>query len=185
METNESQGETKRVVRLKIQDSIVRVRGQRVIIDADLASLYGTKTKRLKEQVRRNANRFPPDFMFQLTAAEASEVVAVCDHLKKLKYSRVLPLAFTEHGAVMAANILNSPIAIDASILVVRASVLAREILAEHLELKRRLDALESRIARGFHDNEEELQAIRYAIHQLMEPEKKRGKKPLGFGREA
>ncbi|NBW40700.1 ORF6N domain-containing protein [bacterium] len=169
---------------LGVQQSIISVRGQRVIIDADLAKLYGTSTKRLKEQLKRNSDRFPEDFVFELTKAETSEVVAKCDHLEKLKYSRVLPLAFTEHGAVMAANVLNSQIAIKTSIMVVRAFIRAREILAEHLELKRRLDRLEQRVAKGFQDNEEELQAIRFAIQQLMEPPEPKTKKPLGFGRE-
>jgi hypothetical protein len=111
-------------------------------------------------------------------------VIANCDHLKKLKYSNSLPYAFTEHGAVMAANVLNSQIAIETSIMVVRAFMSAREILAEHLELKRRLDRLEQRVARGFQDNEEELQAIRFAIQQRMEPPEPKSKRPLGFGRE-
>ena len=70
--------------------------------------LYGVKTKRLKEQVKRNSERFPDDFMFEMSREEIDEVVASCDHLKKLKFSSILPLAFTEYGAVMAANVLNS-----------------------------------------------------------------------------
>ena len=169
----------------RIGELVVTVRGRRVLIDTDLARLYGTKTKRLKEQIRRNADRFPEDFMFQLSAEEAEEVVANCGRLKNIRFSSVLPMAFTERGAVMAANVLNSQIAIDASILVVRAFICAREILAEHLALKRRLDVLECKVARGFHENEEELQAIRSAIHQLMQPDENSGKKPIGFGREA
>ncbi|MCB0338880.1 MAG: hypothetical protein KDD53_04710 [Bdellovibrionales bacterium] len=111
------------------------------------------------------------------------EVVANCDHLKNLKHSSVLPLAFTEHGAVMAANALNSPVAIGTSIMVVRAFIRAREILAEHLELKRRLDRLEQRVARGFLGCEEELQEIRFTIQKLMEPAKPEPKRPLGFSR--
>ena len=144
----------------------------------------GTSTKRLKEQLKRNSDRFPEDFVFELTSEEKTEVVANCDHLRNLKYSSVLPRAFTEHGAVMAANVLNSQIAIETSIMVVRAFIRAREILAEHLELKRRLDRREQRVAKGFQDNEEELQAIRFAIQQLMEPPEPKPKKPLGFGRE-
>lgn len=170
--------------RLEVHQRILIVRGQRVIIDADLARLYGTSTKRLKEQLKRNSERFPEDFVFELTAEERTEVVANCDHLGNLKYSRVLPRAFTEHGAVMAANVLNSQIAIETSIMIVRAFIRAREILAEHLELKRRLDRLEQRVARGFHDNEQELQAIRFVIQQLMKPPEPKPKKPLGFGRE-
>jgi hypothetical protein len=89
-----------------IERSILLIRGQRVMLDADLAGLYGVSTKRLNEQVRRNRDRFPGDFMFQLTANEKAEVVANCDHLAKLRFSPVLPNAFTEHGAIMAANFL-------------------------------------------------------------------------------
>ena len=85
------------------------IRGEKVIIDADLAEFYGVPTKRLNEQVKRNKDRFPEDFMFQLNADEKSEVVAKCDHLAKLKFSKVLPHVFTEHGAIMAASVLNSP----------------------------------------------------------------------------
>ena len=162
-------------------NAINTIRGQRVIIDTDLAKLYGTKTKRLNEQIKRNKDRFPDDFMFQLTQEEKAEVVANCDHLRNVKYSNRLPYAFTEHGAVMAANVLNNKIAIDTSILVVRAFIRAREIIAEHIELKRRLDALEQKVAKGFRDNEEELQAIRFVIHQLMQPSVKSTKQPLGF----
>ena len=87
-----------------IEQRILLIRGQRVMLDADLAGLYGTTTKRLNEQVKRNRGRFPEDFMFQLTKKEKAEVVAICDHLAKLKFSPVLPNAFTEHGAVMVAK---------------------------------------------------------------------------------
>ena len=86
----------------RIEKTILLIRGQKVIIDADLAELYGVTTKRLNEQVRRNRSRFPEDFIFQLTTEEKSEVVANCDHLSKLKFSKTLPYAFTEHGAIMA-----------------------------------------------------------------------------------
>lgn len=85
---------------LRIESRILVMRGQKVMIDADLAELYGVPTKRLNEQVKRNAGRFPADFMFQLTPDEKAEVVANCDHLAKLKFSKALPFAFTEHGAI-------------------------------------------------------------------------------------
>ena len=97
----------------KIQQSILLIRGKRVMLDADLAQLYGVSTKRLNEQVKRNRDRFPEDFMFQLTVAEKTEVVAKCDHLAKLKYSPTHPYAFTEHGAIMLAAVLNTPRAIE------------------------------------------------------------------------
>ncbi|HJV48929.1 MAG TPA: ORF6N domain-containing protein, partial [Geothrix sp.] len=101
---------------LPLASRILTVRGQRVLLDADLAELFGVTTKRLNEQVKRNADRFPLDFMFRLTAKEKAEVVANCDHLQRLKFSPVIPCAFTEHGAVMAASVLNSPEAIQASV---------------------------------------------------------------------
>jgi hypothetical protein len=88
---------------VSIESCILLIRGCKVMLDSDLAEIYRVSTKRLNEQVKRNRNRFPGDFMFRLTAAEKAEVVANCDHLKKLKFSPVLPCAFTEHGAVMLA----------------------------------------------------------------------------------
>jgi hypothetical protein len=93
----------------EIQSRILILRGQRVMIDSDLAELYGVTTKRLNEQVRRNQSRFPRGFMFHLTTAEKAKVVAICDHLVRLKFSTVLPNAFTEHGAIMAASVLDTP----------------------------------------------------------------------------
>ena len=113
------------------------------MIDADPAALYGVPTKWLNEQVRRNAGRFPEDSCFQLSPAENAEVVANCDHLARLKFSPSLPYAFTEHGAIMAANVLNSARAVKMSVHVVRAFVRLRELIASHKELVKRLDELE------------------------------------------
>ena len=96
-----------------IERKILLIRGEKVMLDADLAALYGVTTKRLNEQVKRNRERFPNDFMFQLTEEEKAEVVANCDHLKRLKFSPTLPYAFTEHGAIMLASVLNSPLAVQ------------------------------------------------------------------------
>jgi len=115
-----------------------------------LAALYGVPTKRFNEQVKRNKERFPDDFMFRLTVEERSEVVANCDHLERLKFSATLPYAFTEHGAVMAANVLNSPTAVQAGIQVVRAFVRLRQMLASHEELARKLEALEKKYDQSF-----------------------------------
>ncbi len=106
-----------------IERKILLIRGEKVMLDADLAALYGVTTKRLNEQVKRNRERFPNDFMFQLTEEEKAEVVANCDHLKRPKFSHALPYAFTEYGAIMLASVLNSPIAVQTSVLVVRAFV--------------------------------------------------------------
>ena len=127
----------------RIERSILLIRGEKVMLDADLASLYGVTTKRLNEQVRRNLGRFPPDFLFKLTAEEKAEVVANCDHLGRLKFSSALPFAFTEHGAIMAANVLSSERAVAASVMVVRAFVRLRQILSSHAELARKVREME------------------------------------------
>ena len=116
---------------LDITTAIFTVRGERVILDTDLAATYGVTTKRLNEQVKRNADRFPPDFSFQLTEEEKAEVVANCDHLERLKFSTILPRAFTEHGAIMAANVRKSRRAAHMSVFVVRAFV--KKAMGSHL----------------------------------------------------
>ena len=126
-----------------VERRILFIRGVRVMLDSDLAAVYGVSTKRLNEQVKRNLSRFPLDFMFQLTASEKAEVVAKCDHLRCLRFSPHLPQAFTEHGALMLASVLSSPIAVQASVQVVRAFVRLREMLAANRVLARRLAALE------------------------------------------
>lgn len=128
--------------------------------------LYGVPTKRLNEQVRRNRERFPTDFLFQLTADEKAEVVAKCDHLAKLKFSPQLPYAFTEHGAIMAAAVLNTPRAVEVSVFVVRAFVKLRQLALAHKELATKLEQLEKKVA-GHDDAIRQLVA---AIRQLMTP---------------
>jgi ORF6N domain len=157
----------------RIEKSILFLRGQKVMLDSVLADLYGVTTKRLNEQVRRNAERFPQDFLFRLNAEEKEEVVANCDHLAKLKFSPVLPYAFTEHGAIMAASVLNSPRAVEVSIYVVRAFVKLREMVASNAELDRRLDELEQKYDAQF-------RVVFNAIRQLM-VEPATGDKQIGF----
>ena len=152
------------------------MRDQKVIMDADLARLYGVTTKRLNEQVKRNRDRFPEDFMFQLSDEEKAEVVANCDHLSNLKFSKTLPYAFTEHGAIMAASVLSTQRAIEASIFVVRAFVRLRQMLITHKELALKLSELERKIE----SHDENIQAIFEAIRQLMTPQEKPRKK-IGF----
>jgi len=160
----------------QIEERILLIRGQRVMLDADLAGLYGTTTKRLNEQVKRNRGRFPEDFMFQLTKKEKAEVVAICDHLAKLKFSPVLPNAFTEHGAIMVASVLNTKRAMQVSVFVVRAFVKLREMLSTHKELAHKLAVLE----RKLQSHDESIRSLVVAIRQLMAtPEPK--KRPIGF----
>ena len=146
------------------------------MLDADLADLYGVSTKRLNEQVKRNRGRFPQDFMFKLNGDEWAELVAKCDRFKNMKHSTVLPSAFTEHGAVMLANILKSRRAVEMSVYVVRAFIKLREALSRNHELARRIGDLESMIA----THDKAIQSLFSAIRALMtEPKQKRRK--IGF----
>ena len=147
----------------RVERSILLIRRQKVMLDADSAALYGVPTKVLNQAVKRNKERFPADFMFQLTKEEKDEVVANCDHLKRLKFSPNFPYAFTEHGAIMLATILNSPVAVQASIQVVRAFVRLRQMLASNAELARKLDGLEKKYDAQF-------KVVFDAIRQLMTP---------------
>ena len=151
------------------------------MIDADLAALYGVPTKRLNEQVKRNAERFPVDFVFQLSRAERDEVVANCDHLQRLRFSPTMPFAFTEHGALMAASVLNSRRAVEVSLYVVRTFVELREALATHKELAKRLDELESRLGRKLATHDQAIAGILEAIRQLMAPPEPAKKRRIGF----
>ena len=158
----------------RIERAILLIRGEKVMIDADLAALYGVSTKAFNQAVKRNIERFPPDFRFQLTAGERDKVVTTCDHLARLKFSPVLPYAFTEHGAIMAANVLNSPRAVQASIMVVRAFVRLRQMLASHAELARKLEALERKYDAQF-------KVVFDAIRELMTPPPRPPKGRIGF----
>ncbi len=160
-----------------IQQRILLIRGDKVIVDADLAEAYDVPTKRLNEQVKRNKGRFPADFMFQLTADEKSEVVANCDHLEKLKFSKSLPYVFTEHGAIMAASVLNSPKAVEVSVFVVRAFVKLREVISGHKELALKMAQLERKLSA--HDNQ--IIGMVKAIKQLMNPKLPPKTRRIGF----
>lgn len=159
-----------------LAERILVMRGQRVMLDADLAALYGVTTKRFNEQVKRNLARFPAEFMFQLTLNEKQEVVANCDHLAKLKFSPHLPYAFTEHGAIMAATILNSPKAVEMSVYVVRAFVEWRTWLSTHRELAEKLEHLERKVS----SHDQALAGVIDTIRQLMSPQQPK-KRPIGF----
>lgn len=164
----------------RIERAILLIRGQKVLLDADLAELYGVTTSRLNEQVKRNRQRFPEDFMFRLTAQEFKKLMSqIATSSSRWGGRRKLPLVFTEHGAVMAANVLNSPTAVAASIEVVRAFVRLRQFLASHEELARKLDELEKKLG----DHDERFQMVFEAIRQLMAPPAPAVKKRrIGFG---
>jgi len=134
---------------VSVQSMIMTIRGQRVILASDLAALYGVQTKALNQAVKRNMDRFPDDFVFQLTGEEAENILRSRSQIVTLKRGsniKYLPYAFTEHGAVMAANVLNSPRAVQMSIFVVRAFVRMRGMLGDTRELARQLAALEKEL---------------------------------------
>jgi ORF6N domain len=171
----------------RIESRILVVREHKVIIDADLALLYGVNTRTLNQAVKRNAERFPMDFMFVLTPAEKTEVITNCDHLQKLKFSKSLPLAFTEHGAIQAANVLASPRAVEMGIYVVRAFVRLKQASTLHVDLAKRLAELEEKtegLALSHNtlsrNTRNQLKQVFDALRELMTPPDP-PKRPIGF----
>src|SRR5262245_61944078 len=158
----------------RIERAILLIRGEKVIMDSDLAELYGVETVALNRAVKRNASRFPPDFMFQLTLEEAESLrcqIGISNGGRGGR--RYLPYAFTEHGALMLANVLNSERAAQTSVQVVRAFVRLRQMLASNAELARKLEALEKKYDRQF-------KAVFDAIRRLMVPPKEKLRE-IGF----
>jgi len=163
----------------RIDSAILEIRGHRVMLDADLAAIYGVSTRRLKEQVRRNSARFPARFMFELTKEERDEVVAKCDHLARLRFSPSLPYAFTEHGAVMLAAVLKSQRAVEVSVFVVEAFVRMRRMLADQRQFALKLAELETKLA----SHDKNFQVVFDALRKLMQPlEPQPRKRRIGFG---
>ena len=161
----------------RIQQTILLIRGKRVMLDANLAKLYGVSTKRLNEQVKRNRDRFPQDFMFQLNPEEAEVLRSQIATSKEGRGGRrYLPFAFTEHGAIMLAAVLNTPRAIEVSVFVVRAFVRFREILTTHKALAHKLSEHESKIE----THDEAIRSLMSAIRQLMAAPERPPKK-IGF----
>ncbi len=152
----------------RIEGAILVIRGHRVILDSDLAALYGVPVKRLNEQVKRNADRFPVDFAFQLTENETDALRSQTATLKtgRGEHRKYLPRVFTEHGALMAASVLNSPRAVQMSVLVVRAFVRLRNLLATHKQLAIKLAELERRLA----THDAQIVLLFDAIRELMQP---------------
>lgn len=162
-----------------IEQRIFNIRGQKVMLDRDLAELYGVATKVLNQAVKRNIKRFPYDFMFKLTQPEKNELVTNCDRFRTLKHSTVTPYAFTEQGVAMLSTVLNSELAIQVNIAIMRTFVKLRQLSYTHKELAHKLNELERKI--GKHD--EDIKIIFEAIHQLMTPPEKPRRK-IGFKRE-
>ena len=164
-----------------IAQRILVLRGQRVLLDADLAELYGVQTERLNHQVRRNPGKFPADFVFQLNINEVrGNRLQIAGGSRKHRNPRYLPLAFTEHGAIMAATVLNSPRAVEMSVYVVRAFVKLREVLASNTELARKLEALEKSVATLDARTRKQFAEVYQAIRALMAPVVP-GSRPIGF----
>src|SRR6201997_1920436 len=162
---------------VSVESRILVLREQKVILDSDLAELYGVPVKRLNEQVKRNQERFPADFMFRLSPEESESLRSQTATSKTGRGGRrYAPYAFTEHGAIMAATVLNSERAVEMSVFVVRAFVRLREMLATNQQLASKLDELEQRL--DTHDAS--IQELIEAIRELMEPPSALGR-PIGF----
>jgi hypothetical protein len=164
---------------MPIESVIVSIRGHRVIPASDLARIYGVETRTLNQAVKRNQERFPSDFMFQMTRIEAETLIRSSSQtviLKRGQNIKYLPYDFTEHGAIMAANVLNSPHAINMSVFVVRAFVRLRHTIITHKELAAKLSVLERKVVS--HDGH--IQSLFDAIRQLMEPSVAKSRR-IGF----
>jgi phage regulator Rha-like protein len=157
----------------RIERAIIVVRGEKVMLDSELAEIYGVETKALNQAVKRNASRFPTDFMFQLTFEEWESLRSQSVTLKRGEHRKYLPNAFTEHGALMLANVLNSERAAQTSVMVVRAFVRLRQLLSSNAELARKLESLEKKYDAQF-------KVVFDAIRQLMSPPA-RPKREIGF----
>jgi hypothetical protein len=160
-----------------LESLILTIRGCKVLIDADLAAIYGVETRALNQGVKRNAERFPKDFVFQLNVAEKSEVITNCDHLARLKFAKSLPFAFTEHGAIMAATVLNSRQAVSMSVYVVRAFIQMREQLLANAAILKRLTEIDKTLLQ--HDAA--LRDIYYKLLPLLQPTPDPPKRRIGF----
>ncbi len=157
----------------KIASQIFFIKGEKVMLDFHLAVLYEVETRALKQQIRRNINRFPEDFMFQLTKAEWREVITNCDNLSTYKFSPFPPFAFTEQGVAMLSSVLRSKKAIEVNIAVMRTFVQLRKLMDSNKELKRKIETLEKKY-------DEQFQIVFNAIKKLIHQESK-PRKPIGF----
>lgn len=159
-----------KLIKPEYETLIFQFRGLKVMVDADLATLYGVITKVLKQQVKRNIARFPEDFMFELTHEEKDELVTNCDRLSKLKHSSVNPMVFTEQGVAMLSSVLRSEKAIQINIEIMRAFARYRALLKENEELRKEIKALDSRLNHAFKFLLEKLDALHQGTHQPRNP---------------
>jgi len=162
----------------RILQFILLIRGEKVILDSDLARLYGVETRQLNQQVRRNFDKFPADFMFQLTKEEFSNLKSqIVTSSSGWGGRRKPPLVFTEHGALQAANVLNSSQANKMSVFIIRAFVRLREMALTNEKLARKVDQLEHRVS----DHDEILMELIKEIRKLVDAPKSGKKQPIGF----
>jgi len=165
------------IIEEKIIDKIHLIRGQKVMIDRDLAELYGVETKRLKEQVNRNLDRFPAHYMFELTAEEYEILRSQNATLKRGAHSKYLPYAFTEHGVLMLANVLKSKRAIEMSLKIIDVFVKLREMLLTHKDILLKLEQLEKQMIQ----NSSDIQTIFAALKELLTPPPEKPRPAIGF----
>ncbi len=158
----------------RILNTIILLRGKKVMIDRDLADLYGVQTKVLNQAVKRNIKRFPPDFMFKLTNTEKNKVVTDCDHLNDLKFSTQLPYVFTEQGVAMLSSVLNSERAIQVNIQIIRTFTKLRELLSTNIKLRQKIESMEKKYDVRF-------KQVFEVLKQLLMKEVKTKKTPIGF----
>ena len=165
-----------------IQNKIYQVRGERIMLDFDLAEMYGVETRALKQAVRRNLERFPEDFMFQLSKPEWQQLITNCDNLpENIKFSPATPFAFTEQGVAMLSSVLNSKKAIAVNIAIIRVFVVLRQHLADYKDLKEAIAILEKEMNTKFKD-------INQALHYLLNKDQKEidqaNRKQIGYKRD-
>jgi ORF6N domain len=160
-----------------LESAIHLIRGQRVMLDSDLAAVYGTSTMRLNEQFKRNRKRFPDDFGFVLTREEFTNLISQNAISRSHGGRRTLPVAFTEHGAIMLASVLNSEIAVQASVRIVRAFIRLREMVAANAQLAAKLEELERR----FDSHDEAIANLFATLKKLLEPSEAPKRREIGF----
>ncbi|MCQ9206572.1 MAG: ORF6N domain-containing protein [Omnitrophica bacterium] len=161
------------ILQERIEEKIFLIRGHKIMLDRDLAKLYGVETKYLNRQVKRNIQRFPQEFMFHLSVEEKNELVTNWHRFKTMKHSSTLPYAFTEYGALMLANVLKSSRAIKMSIAIIRTFIKLREIAVTHKDLQQKIEAMERKYDKQF-------KVVFEAIGKLLTPPEK-SKRRIGF----
>jgi hypothetical protein len=164
----------------RISSKIFYIRNEKVLLDFDLAELYGVETRTLKQAVRRNINRFPKDFMFQITKSEWNELITVCDNLGDRKFNPRPPFTFTEQSVAMLSSVLNSDRAVKVNIAIMRAFVKMRKILESNESLAKKLKQLEKETKEKFAEHQQQIGLIFETIKELV-TEKEKPKRRIGF----